>query len=153
MSTPPAYFPIKQEGPGPAQSLNGAWAGTAAQHINEIVTIADRRVRVHGAGLENASNYTYCRQWAYNNPNPTYTGPLDEGIKLPPVQHPEPRPQLTPLDSATPDVGDDNLSEMTEIEEKQRQRWKAAGEHMRTNAAERRAPYLNRLQAAMRPAR
>ena len=145
----PTFFSIKQERLDQTHPANNTFDGGATQHPNEIITIADRRVRVYGAGLENASIYTYCRQWTLNNPNPTYSGPTEEVVKLPAIQHPEPGPEQTPFEVAALDVGNDELTDLTEIIEKQKQRWKAAGEGMRKNAAEKRAPYVDRLNSAI----
>ena len=119
---------------------------------NEVVTIADRRVRVAQAGLENASIYTYCRQWTYNNPNPMYSGQFEEVTPLPPIQHPPNQEDAITTASAPPevyDIGSKQLKDIEIINEKQKQRWKALGNDMRNNAVEKRAPYLKRLQAAI----
>jgi hypothetical protein len=120
---------------------------------NEVITIADRRVRVAQAGLEDATIYTYCRQWTYNNPNPMYSAQFEEGAALPPIQHLSVNQEDAITTSSAPpeiyDVGNKQLKDLEVIHEKQRQRWKALGIDMRNNAVSRRTPYLQRLQTAI----
>lgn len=137
-------------------STNQAGASTDNQAQlppNEVVTIADRRVRVAKSGLEDASIYTYCRQWTYNNPNPMYTGQFEEAPTLPPIQQPvKLEEDATNTASAPPemyDIGNEELKDLERINGKQRQRWKALGNDMRNNAVGKRAPYLQRLHAAI----
>ena len=123
----------------------------------DIITIADRRIRIAGGGLEDASIYTYCRQWTYNNPAPTFTGPLDEAPRLPPIQFPPPALSTSTSTSPVPppsslheptDPGVKDLSvevDFSDIQSKQTERWKGIGAHMRRAAAEKREPYCQRL--------
>lgn len=135
------------------ESTNPASRSADAQPPNEVVTIADRRVRVAQAGLENASIYTYCRQWTYNNPNPMYSAQFEEGQALPPIQHIKDEEEKAATTTSAPletyNVGNTELKDLETITEKQRQRWKALGNDMRNNAIGKRAPYLQRLQAAL----
>ncbi len=129
-------------------------ADAQAQRPNEVITIADRRVRVAQAGLEDASIYTYCRQWTYNNPNPMYSAQFEEGSVLPPIQHPSETLEDAAAAATTAppevyDVGTKELSDLETINEKQKQRWKALGNDMRNNSVGKRAPYLQRLQTAI----
>jgi hypothetical protein len=134
-------------------SANPAADPQAQLPPNEVITIADRRVRVAQAGLEDATIYTYCRQWTYNNPNPMYSAQFEEGIPLPPIQNLQIDASIpTAAPSAAPevyDVGNKELNDLDTINEKQKQRWKALGNDMRNNAVGKRAPYLQRLQAAI----
>jgi hypothetical protein len=131
----------------------GRSADPQAQPPNEVITIADRRVRVAQAGLENATVYTYCRQWTYNNPNPMYSAQYEEGKALPPIQHLKIEEENAANTTSAPlemyNVGNQELKDLETITEKQRQRWKALGNDMRNNAIGKRAPYLQRLQAAI----
>lgn len=138
----------------PAQmtSADVAWPASTMHPPAEVITIADRRIRVAGAGLEDASLYNYCRQWAFNCPAPTMVVPEDHPI-LPPIQRPSAPPAAAPTDDPRLDVGSAELTDSAEIEAKQRARWKAAGEAMKREAAQRRAPYVQRLASALNTAR
>ena len=116
---------------------------------NEVIAIADRRIRVAGGGLEEGSIYNYCRQWSYNNPNPPFTGNLDEAAKLPPLHRDPQQPPMPPFNAEEYDIGSADLSDLSIINEKHTRRWKAAGQHMRKAAAEERAPHAHRLQSAI----
>ncbi|KAH7622134.1 hypothetical protein NADE_004725 [Nannochloris sp. 'desiccata'] len=128
-------------------------ADAQAQLPNEVITIADRRVRVAQAGLENATIYAYCRQWTYNNPNPMYSAQFEEGQALPRIQHLKEEEENAANTTSAPleiyNVGNKELKDLETITKKQRQRWKALGNDMRNNAVGKRAPYLQRLQAAI----
>ncbi len=129
-----------------------AWPASTLQPPAQVITIADRHIRVAGAGLEDASLYNMCRQWAYNTPVPTMATPEDHPI-LPPIQRPAAPPTAPAADDPRLDVGGSELTDFADIEAKQRQRWKAVGESMKREAAERRAPYVQRLAATLNPAR
>jgi hypothetical protein len=135
--------------PGDTQGAALAGAGDAGD-----ASIGGRRVRLPGEGQQEPSLYAQVRKWVQNDPDLITPPEVFTVPALPPLQRGA-APPGAPPPVAPPLASSDALSlpGTDELRESHLTHWRAVGRQVRQQAAQSREPFVERLQAALAPAR